>query len=86
MEKHILDRVILRDLFWFLVLPYNLEQKLDIKKEKRKWTIQWTERNGNMNRVNYQGKTYLEAKKEVSKLGWTQKKFWQFWRDDELFY
>ena len=28
-KKHFLDKPILRDLFWFIVLPYNLEQQLE---------------------------------------------------------
>lgn len=29
MKPHVLDKPILRDIFWFIVLPYQLRQWLD---------------------------------------------------------
>lgn len=34
MKKHILDKPILRDLFWFIVLPYKF--KIFLKEKERK--------------------------------------------------
>lgn len=33
MKNHILDKFILRDLFWFIVLPYQFKQWLEKNRE-----------------------------------------------------
>lgn len=35
-RKHFLDKPILRDLFWFIVLPYKLKVYLKEQKEKER--------------------------------------------------
>lgn len=86
MEKHILDKVILRNLFWFIVLPYKLEQHLESKAEKKSWFVKWSEKSGNVLKLELHDKTYFKAKEEAKYFGWTKKRFWQYWRDEDYFY
>lgn len=85
MKKHFLDKVILRDLFWFIVLPYRLEQFARQNAQKKDWKIQWKERSGTTSILELHDKNYWEAKETAEFFGWTPVRWWQFYRSNDVF-
>jgi len=85
MNKHFLDKPVLRDFFWFVVLPYNLETFVKDNPVKKDWVIVWTGKDGSETKLELSDKSFLQAKESATAFGWTRPRWWQFYRSEDIF-
>jgi len=84
-----LDKPILKELFWFWVLPQRLKE--DLKSNPNQtydWYVEFfTKTQGGTERteLHLHNMTYTQAKQRAGGMGWTEPKWWQVSRWGDTF-